>query len=383
RPDLAPRVESAAGRMTRLPCWSMIDRGAAGEPRPGAGSMSKDGKFGTFGGVFTPSILTILGVIMYMRLPWVVGSAGLYMARGIIAVAHVISVTTGLSISSIATDKKVGAGGPYYIISRSFGLPIGGAVGIALFLGLSLGVSLYIVGFSESFLAAFDIEPTKNAIRLCGTITIVAVTTITFISTSLAIKTQYLILVIIALSLASIFLGSSETATPQLSPPDDGPSFALLFGIFFPAVTGFTTGVNMSGDLRDPKGSIPKGTMLAIGAGLVTYVCLAIFLAMRVDGAQLREDPQVLENTSLVGVLVIAGVWSATLSSALGGILGAPRILQAMSADRITPRVFARGVGPTSEPRNALLLAFAIGEAGILIAELDLIARVVSMVFLA
>ena len=345
--------------------------------------MGRDGKFGTFGGVFTPSILTILGVIMYLRLPWLVGSAGLYMALGIILVAHVVSVTTGLSISSIATDKKVGAGGPYYIISRSFGLPIGGAVGLALFLGLSFSISLYLVGFSESFLAAIGIEPTKNAIRVCGSVTIVALTILTFISTSLAIKAQYLILVIIALSLVSVFLGTSTTATPQLSAPEGGPPFALLFGIFFPAVTGFTAGVNMSGDLRDPKGSIPRGTMLAIGAGLIIYVGMAVFLGLRVDGEVLRGDPQALENSARVGALVVAGIWSATLSSALGSILGAPRILQAMSADRITPRVFARGYGPTSEPRNALLLAFAIGEGGILIAELDIIARVVSMVFLA
>lgn len=221
--------------------------------------MASDGKFGTFGGVFTPSILTILGVIMYMRLPWVAGNAGLYVALGIVLVAHVVSVTTGLSVSSIATDKKVGAGGPYYIISRSFGLPIGGAVGGALFLGLSLSISLYLVGFSESFLAAIGVEPTKNAIRVCGSITIGVITSITFISTSLAIKTQYAILVVIAASLASIFLGSATTETgPHLSSSPSSPSFAVLFGIFFPAVTGFMAGVNMSGDLRDPKQSIRR-----------------------------------------------------------------------------------------------------------------------------
>ena len=105
-------------------------------------------KFGTFGGVFTPSILTILGVIMYMRLPWIVGQSGLFITIGIVLIAHIISVTTGLSVSSIATDKKVKAGGTYYIISRSLGLPIGGTLGVALFFGLSLSVSLYLIGFS-------------------------------------------------------------------------------------------------------------------------------------------------------------------------------------------------------------------------------------------
>jgi hypothetical protein len=203
--------------------------------------MAINKKFGSFGGVFTPSILTILGVIMYMRLPWIVGQAGLYTTLGIILVAHIISVSTGLSISSIATDKKVQAGGNYFIVSRSLGLPIGGTLGIALFIGLSFSVSLYIIGFSESFLGFWDIEITKNNIRIAGTLAVVAVATITFVSTSLAIKTQYLIMTAIGLSLASIFWGSSmpAPAQPLLSPAATAAPVMVLFGIFFPAVTGF------------------------------------------------------------------------------------------------------------------------------------------------
>lgn len=321
---------------------------------------------------------------MYLRLPRVVGHAGLYTALGIILVAHVISVATGLSISSIATDKRVGAGGPYYVLSRSLGLPLGGTIGLALFIGLSFSISLYVIGFSESFLAYIGIEATPFWIRVVGTTTVVLITIITFVSTSLAIKTQYLILALIGLSLVSIFLGNSpRPESALLSPAADAPPTALLFGIFFPAVTGFTAGVNMSGDLKDPKRSIPTGTILAIATGLLVYLSLALFLAFRVPPDLLRDDPEVLLHVAWSPALVVAGIWGATLSSALGSILGAPRILQSMSTDRVTPRIFAKGYGPTSEPRNALLLAFLVGEAGILIAELDLIARVVSMVFLA
>ena len=119
--------------------------------------MAKAKKFGAFAGVFTPSVLTILGVIMYMRLGWVVGESGLYMAIIIILIAHVISVSTGLSVSSIATDKKVKAGGIYYILSRSLGLPIGGAIGITLFIGTALSIALYLIGFSESLLDFLNI----------------------------------------------------------------------------------------------------------------------------------------------------------------------------------------------------------------------------------
>ncbi|MFT7621014.1 MAG: amino acid transporter, partial [Myxococcota bacterium] len=127
--------------------------------------MAKGNKFGAFEGVFTPSILTILGVIMYMRLPWIVGQGGLQLALGIIVIAHVISITTGLSVASISTDKSVQAGGPYYIISRSLGLPIGGTIGLALCVGLAFSISLYIIGFTESLLSWMEVPSTKDAIR--------------------------------------------------------------------------------------------------------------------------------------------------------------------------------------------------------------------------
>ena len=148
--------------------------------------MAKQNKFGTFGGVFVPSILTILGVIMYLRLPTIIGEAGLFATIGIIVVAHIISVTTGLSVSSIATDKKVEAGGTYYMISRSLGLSIGGTLGLALFVGLSFSVSLYLIGFSESFLNYWGLPTEINNIRLTGSLVLLAVTSIPFISASLA-----------------------------------------------------------------------------------------------------------------------------------------------------------------------------------------------------
>ena len=344
--------------------------------------MAKARKFGWFSGVFTPSILTILGVIMYLRLPSIVGQAGLATSIGIIAIAHVISVCTGLSVASIATDKKVEAGGTYYMISRSLGLPIGGTLGLALFVGLSFSVSLYIIGFSESFLGYWGFSVGKDMIRLTGSITLLFVTLVTFLSTSLALKAQFYILAAIALSLLSVISGSHELApvtTPTL--PQTTP-FIVLFGIFFPAVTGFEAGVSMSGDLKNPKRAIPVGTILAIVVGLAVYLALAGFLSLTVSAESLRDNPNVLLEISRFPALVVAGIWGATISSALGSILGAPRILQATAVDRITPRIFGRGFGPSNEPRNALLVTFVIAEVGILIGELDVIARIVSMFFI-
>ena len=323
--------------------------------------MARIKKFGTFAGVFTPSILTILGVIMYLRLPTIVGQAGLWTTLGIILIAHIISITTGLSVSSIATDKKVQAGGTYYMISRSLGLSIGGTLGLALFVGLSFSVSLYIIGFSESFLQYFGWPADTNAIRIAGTTALIAVTAITIISTSLALRMQFVIMAAIILSLISILFGSHEftPSVPKLT-ATEGVSFMLLFGIFFPAVTGFEAGVSMSGDLQDPKKSIPKGTIWAVVVGLLAYIGLVFFLVFTVDASLLAEDNQALLKIALVPELVVAGIWGATISSALGSILGAPRILQATAVDNITPSLFAKGTGKGNEPRNALILTLLL-----------------------
>jgi len=295
--------------------------------------MAVGKKFGTFAGVFTPSILTILGVIMFMRLGWVVGNAGLIGAIMIIILAHVIAVSTGLSVSSIATDKKIGAGGVYYVLSRSMGIPIGGSIGIALYIGTAFSIALYLIGFAESFNGYFGFGMTINDLRLTGTLALITLTALAITSTSAAIKSQFFILAAIIVSLAAVFFGHSnfEPQTVKMFSPENAVPLEVVFAIFFPAVTGFTAGIAMSGDLKDPKKSIPVGTLLAIGVGLIIYIVLAIFLAYNVNSEALKTDYNILMKIALFAPAVVAGIWGATLSSALGGILGAPRILQAMS----------------------------------------------------
>jgi amino acid transporter len=344
-------------------------------------------KFGTFLGVYTPSILTILGVIMYQRFGWVVGNAGLGGAIGVVLLAHVISVTTGLSVASIATNHTVKTGGNYYIISRSLGLSIGGAIGLALYVALALGVSLYLIGFAEAFIAATGFTPVDgytNNLRVIGSVALVLMALLTLYSTSIALKSQLFVLGAIVLSLVSIVAGSGvpaiagETAV-ALTPPANAPAFAAVFAVFFPAVTGFTAGVGMSGDLKDPKRAIPIGTMAAIVTGLVIYLGLPFLLSDMATIEQLQQDNNILLRTSLSPHLVTAGVFAATLSSALGSILGAPRTLQALAFDGIVPRFLGRG---REEPRVALVVTILIAEAGILVGELELVGSIISMFFL-
>lgn len=348
------------------------------------GPSARSDKFGAFSGVFTPSVLTILGVIMYQRVGWLVGQTGLLGALGIILLAHVVSITTGLSVASIATTRTVRTGGPYHIISRSLGLPIGGAIGLALFVAMSLAVSLYLIGFAENFVEVIGLENTTTHRQLVATGAAVTLTLLGVISTSLAMRVQFIVLVAIGASLVALFTGGGEdVSVVPLWPSGDSVSLETAFAVFFPAVTGFTAGVAMAGDLRDPDRDIPVGTMAATVIGLVVYVAVAIFLIAHVGTETLREDMNVWLRVASVPSAVTAGLWGATLSSALASLLGAPRVLKALADDRVVPAGLGRTHGKASEPRVAMLVCFLIAEAGILAGDLDTVAPVISMCFLS
>lgn len=338
-----------------------------------------------FGGVFTPSILTILGVIMYLRLGWVVGNVGLVGTLVIVTLATSITLLTALSVSAIATDQRVRTGGAYYMISRSLGIETGGAVGIPLYLAQGLSVALYTVGFAESLTGAF---PALNA-RIVGIVTTLAVAALAIVSARAAIRAQYVIMGLIGLSLLSLVFGSGlegvELQGLGASTLENPESFWVVFAVFFPAVTGIMAGVNMSGDLEDPSRAIPKGTFLAIGVGYVIYMALPVLLALRVDTQSLVSDPLVMRRISLWGTAILLGVWGATLSSAVGSILGAPRVLQALARDGILPRWLSwlgKGSGEDDSPRAGTAFTLSIALVAVWYGDLNLIAPILTMFFL-
>lgn len=340
-------------------------------------------KFGTFGGVFTPNLLTILGVIMFMRTGWVVGNAGLKESLQILLIANLITLLTGLSLSSITTNLKVGGGGVYFLISRSLGLEVGGAVGVPLFLAQAVSVAFYIIGFTESLHYLFPVFSD----RLVSGAVLVGLFMIAWVGADIAIKTQYLIMAALGLSLVSFFAGFTPieggVSSNWLSQYEDGQTFWTVFAIFFPAVTGIMSGVSMSGDLKEPAKSIPRGTMSAIAITFFVYVAIMVWLALNASREELLGNKLVMQRIAFFGPLIFAGLWAATLSSALASLLAAPRTLQALAQDRVMPRFLARGHGPTNEPRVALVLSFALAGVCLLAGGLDVIAPVITMFFLA
>ncbi len=339
---------------------------------------------GTFGGVFTPSILTILGVIMYLRFGWVVGNVGLAGTLLIVTLSTSITFLTALSIASIATDQRVRTGGAYYMISRSLGIESGGAIGIPLYLAQALSVALYTVGFAESVVGVF---PELN-FRTVGLLTTVAVALLALISARAAIRAQYFIMFGIALSLLSFLFGSSvESSNIEMWGAADRHSegFWTVFAIFFPAVTGIMAGVNMSGNLKNPAKSIPRGTFAAIGTGYVIYMALPILLASRADALTLIEDPLIMRRMAYWGDAILIGVWGATLSSAVGSILGAPRVLQALARDGVLPswlRWLGRGKGYDDSPKAGTAATLVVALVAVYFGNLNIIAPILTMFFL-
>lgn len=357
--------------------------------------MSKKAhKFGTFLGVFTPSILTILGLIMYLRFGWVVGNVGFYKTVLIVLMASSITFITGLSASAIATNIKIGVGGEYYMISRSLGLEPGGAIGIPLYLCRTLSVTFYCYGLSEAILALWP--ESKNilqghSLQYLTIGFIILVTTLSGKSAKLVLKSQIPIMVIVGVSILALIVGvltqdiHAPISESTYSTAPEG--FWYVFAVFFPAVTGFTAGIGLSGDLKDPQKSIPKGTIGAVVTGAIIYLIIPLLLA--ITGALTLEqmaDPDagvtIWTRIAVFGPWVVyPAVWGAVLSSAFGSILGGPRILQALSMDGLAPKFLAK-LSSSGQPTIATWMSGLIAIAAVFLGGLNTIAQYVSVLFL-
>ncbi|MCG8615255.1 MAG: amino acid permease, partial [Desulfobacterales bacterium] len=353
-----------------------------------AGNGGSDHKLGMFAGVFTPSILTILGIILFLRMGYTVGSAGFGKAMALITLATLVSVLTSASLAAIATNIRVRGGGAYYLISRTLGVRFGGAIGMILFLAQSVSIAFYCIGFGEAVHHLAPASPWTHP-QIVACIAIVFLFSLAWLGADLATKFQYVVMVLLIFALGSFFIGGIRAwempvFAANIAPPENGLPFWVLFAIFFPAVTGFTQGVNMSGDLKDPGRAIPTGTFLAVGISTVVYFVVAVVFSGAMSNVDLISSYDAMKQIALVPGLIDAGVISATLSSAMASFLGAPRVLQSIARDRIFGflKPFAKGAGVTDNPRRGVLLSGAIALATIAMGQLNLVAQVVSMFFL-
>jgi solute carrier family 12 sodium/potassium/chloride transporter 2 len=346
-------------------------------------------KFGTFEGVFLPTLLTILGAVMYLRTGWIVGNAGLAGAWLIILIANMITFCTGLSISTVATNIRVGAGGSFSIISQSLGLEVGGSVNVPFYLAQSISVAFYIFAFTEGWLSIF---PTHTELLVLLTVFLVC-SAIAFISVGLAARIRYPILFIVSFSLFSVFLGSfprfgnpGAIYSPELIGAFPSGSFWEIFAVFFPAVTGVLAGVNLSGTLAHPRRSIPLGTMSAVVVSFLVYMSLAYWSSRVATPAELVGNFTIMVDKAAFGWAVQAGILAATFSAALNSLVGAPRILQAMAKHDVVPFSSWLAHEYGGEPRPAMyvtgVIAFVTLLFGLSGNGLNKIAPLMTMFFL-
>ena len=265
--------------------------------------------------------------MLFLRAGWVVGNAGFLGAVVLIVVAFLITGTTALSLSSVTTNIRIGAGGAYSIISRSLGIEVAGSIGIPLYLAQTLIVTLYIFAFREGWLELFPQHPAL-AVDL---VVLVLILGIAAVSAGLSFRVQYVVLALIAASLISV--AAAAFSAPFDEPitlwgefpgaPEEGfepMTFWQVFAIFFPAATGILVGVNMSGELRDPRRSIPRGTMAAVGVAIVVYIALAYWFARIAPPTALVSNYTVMVDRAFVPEVVLAGLLGSAFSSALAAL---------------------------------------------------------------
>ena len=345
--------------------------------------------------VFLAAICTIVGAILFLRFGYAVGNVGLVGAFLIVFLGHAITIPTALAVSEIATNLKVRGGGEYYIISRSFGNMIGGTIGISLYAAQSISVAFYMIAFSQAFTPFFDeiamvtgISPDTRMISIPATLALLFV--IYKRGAKIGINALWIVASILGLSLISFFLGSPVNGVQPLSPFATVPepeNFFIVFAIVFPAFTGLTAGVGLSGDLKNPSTSIPLGTVSATAIGMLIYLLVAIKMSVSATPGDLVSDQLIMSKISVWGPMILFGLAAATLSSAIGSILIAPRTMQALAKDRIFPirkfnNYIGRGVGQENEPVNATLVTSAIVILFVSVGTVDFVAKIISMFFM-
>ncbi len=362
--------------------------------------MSLNKKKGAFGTapVFFTAISTILGAIMFLRFGYAVGNLGFYGTLGVIVLGHLVTIPTAMAIAEIATNQKVEGGGEYFIISRSFGINIGAAIGVALYLSQAISVAFYVIAFAEAFdplvlwakaefgLPFFD----KRMISFPATLLLSWL--MIKKGADLGTKALYAVVAILILALAFFFAGMTEyrlgletiELNKHVNNPDD---FFYVFAIVFPAFTGMTAGVGLSGDLKDPKKSIPVGTLAATLTGMVLYVLIAYKLMVSASPEDLVGEGLVMSQISRWPLIIPIGLAAATISSALGSIMVAPRTLQALASDKIFPfqkmnSFLAKGKPVTKEPTNATLVTSGLALVFVMAGDVNVVAKIISMFFM-
>ncbi|PGH30544.1 solute carrier family 12 (potassium/chloride transporters), member 9 [[Emmonsia] crescens] len=396
-----------------------LDRKEKGDQRSGASDGA--GKLGSFSGVFVPTTLNVLSILMFLRFGFILGQAGVLGILGMLAASYLINLLTTMSISAIATNGTVRGGGAYYLISRSLGPEFGGSIGIVFYIGFVLNTGMNAVGLINCLIQSFGSVSGKWSqfmlegfwwTYLWATIVLVLCTGICLAGSSIFSRASNGLLVILLVATFSIpvsalmmepfkntalgieFTGFSsktfvDNLLPRLTKGAAGSqirgreTFQDLFGILFPATGGIFAGASMSGDLKNPSKSIPKGTLCGLGVTLFTYTVVILAMASSITRQSLYNDVNIIQDTNSSGILILLGEFATSFFSSLMGVIGSAKLLQAIARDTLIPglTVFGQGTTKHDEPTNAILFTFVVAQITMLF-DINQIASFITMTYL-
>ncbi|NXH34843.1 S12A8 protein, partial [Myiagra hebetior] len=354
--------------------------------------------FGTWDGVFTSCMINIFGVVLFLRTGWLVGNTGIVMGMFLVSFVILVALVTVLSGIGVCEKCSIGSGGVYSMISTVLGGQVGGTIGLLYIFGQCVAGAMYITGFAESIA---DVLSLSNiwAVRGISLVVLLGLLGINLAGVKWIIRLQLLLLFLLAVSTLDFVIGSFTHLDPEhgfvgyseelmfnntLPDYSQGESFFTVFGVFFPAATGVMAGFNMSGDLQKPSSNIPLGSLAAIGTSWFLYMVFVFLLGAICTRQSLRYDFMIAEKVSLVGFLFLLGLYISSLASCMGGLYGAPRILQCIAQENVIPMLtfLGRGKGPNKTPVAAICLTSLITMAFVFIGQVNVLAPIVTINFM-
>nr|XP_061835437.1 solute carrier family 12 member 9-like [Nerophis lumbriciformis] len=393
-------------------------------------------KLGVLLGVVIPTLLSMFSVVVFLRIGFVVGQAGLYQSIAMFLVAYIIITMTVLSVCAISTNGALDAGGAYYMISRALGPEFGGSIGIMFFFANVCGSALYVLGLVEAIISAFGVPQESVAVvggsyrilpsgywwsLLYGTILLFICFIVCLVGAHIYAKAAFIIFLIVTTVLASIFssfciVGPRIITLPETSAINgsthatanytglrlhtlDGNlrssytvdyttgtmmSFATVFAVMFNGCTGIMAGSNMSGDLKNPGYSIPRGTLATVLTTFITYNLLGLLAASSCERRLLQRDYSFMGAINIWPPLVTVGIYSSAMSAAMSNLIGASRILYALSKDDLFGGVLAlaRKTSPSGNPWASVLVSWLLVQMVLFAGKLNTIAGIVTIFFL-
>ncbi|VDO93176.1 unnamed protein product [Soboliphyme baturini] len=341
-----------------------------------------------FSGAFT------FGILHLGEGGFVIGQAGILLTFVQLLLAYSIIFCTVLSLCAISTNGAIEGGGVYYMISRALGPEFGGSIGVLFFIANIFSCSLYTAGFTEALVSNFgpggytvdDGMPSGRwydfAYAFCVTLVILV---ISLVGAEMFARTSLLVLVVVAVSYLSFILSLMVKDYKVPIPlPENNPfgketkdengtiifsnattyanytgvrsatfaqnlyahwgvdyttglsiNFAVVFAVVFSGITGLMAGANMSGELKNPNLSIPRGTLQAVFTTLLIYMLTTFLVGASCTHDLLVNNYIVMQNINIWPPFILIGIFAATLAAAMSNLIGASRVLSRLADDRL------------------------------------------------